>query len=139
MVKNFRTLFDVDFGVFENIGEVVTKLEAEVTVAQSATEYFDSKNVKARYTREVVEAATRVNYGTNVDDISAFGALVSMSANHAYTVADGNYRIFENFAKASGANVLLNTAVRPTTPSLAAHSSCDCRSRKSPKSRLAGR
>ncbi|KAH7104700.1 FAD/NAD(P)-binding domain-containing protein [Auriculariales sp. MPI-PUGE-AT-0066] len=112
MLKTFMTLYDQDFGSFDTVSEAVTKLELGDAVAQSATEYLDSANIGTAYTREIVDAATRVNYGTDLEDIHGFGALVCMSASSkTYSTKDGNYKIFESFVNASDAHVFLRTPV----------------------------
>lgn len=48
----------------------------------------------------------------NVDDIHMLGAACSLAANGASSVKGGNWQIFEQFVKRSGATVHLKTAVR---------------------------
>lgn len=80
--------------------------------------------------RELIQSSTRGNYGQDVEDLHAFGGLVralvtglpkssscnfcsqvSMAAAGAWSTEGGNFLIFEEFAKRSGANVRLNTRV----------------------------
>ena len=42
---------------------VVSALEWAPVTAQTMAEYFDQQGIDPRFTRELVEAATRVNYG----------------------------------------------------------------------------
>jgi len=72
---------------------------------------LDSIGMDKRWTRELVEAATRVNYAQNVDEIHALSGLVSMAATGASSVKGGNYQVFEQFVDRSRAKLHLNTTV----------------------------
>jgi prenylcysteine oxidase/farnesylcysteine lyase len=101
----------------------------------TASELLDLEGVSKAFSREIVEAATRVNYAQagafltlpssylrdennqqNLDKIHALEGLISMASSGAYSVKGGNYQIFEEFIKRSGATINLNTEVR-TRPS----------------------
>lgn len=112
MLVHFTKLYDHDFGTWKDIPSVVSQVKLLDTVAQTAAEYFDTQGVGLKFSRELVDAATRVNYGQSLEHIHGFGGVVSMSADSASTVVTGNRAIFENFIRASGANLLLNTTVR---------------------------
>lgn len=65
MIKQFVTLYTPEAGAnpFHNISALASKLEWTDLVGQSTMEYLDSQGIDQRWTREMVEAATRVNYG----------------------------------------------------------------------------
>ncbi|KZV95584.1 FAD/NAD(P)-binding domain-containing protein, partial [Exidia glandulosa HHB12029] len=111
MLHHFLKLYNHDFGTWKDIPSVVAQVKLLDVVAQTGAEYFDTQGVGLKFSRELIDAASRVNYGQNLEHIHGFGALVSMSADQASTVVSGNRAIFENFIKASGANILLNTTV----------------------------
>ncbi|TCD60722.1 hypothetical protein EIP91_009628 [Steccherinum ochraceum] len=113
MIKRFVTLYGPSFGVspWTNVTAVASQLEWTNMVAQTASEYLDAQGVDRRFTRELVEAATRVNYGQDVDKIHTIEGLVSMAASGASSVAGGNLQIFEKFVEHSKATVHLNTTV----------------------------
>ncbi|KAG1825546.1 Prenylcysteine lyase-domain-containing protein [Suillus subaureus] len=79
---------------------------------QTASDFLEGNGVAPLFARELVEAATRVNYGQNVDKIHALGGAASMAASGASGVVTGNFRIFEQFLENSTANVFLNTNVK---------------------------
>lgn len=111
MLVHFLKLYNHDFETWKDIPAFAAQVKLLDTVAQTGAEYFDTHGVGLRYSRELIEAATRVNYGQNIDNIHGFGGLVSMSADAASTVTSGNRAIFAKFIEASTANVLLNTTV----------------------------
>lgn len=59
------------------------------------------------FLEELVEAATRVNYGQNVDAIHALGAGVSLAATGARGIEGGNFHVFEQMIGESGARLRL--------------------------------
>ncbi|KAG0296717.1 hypothetical protein BGZ97_004465 [Linnemannia gamsii] len=84
-------------------------LRSEASILSS--EYLESHGISKQYAEEVVEVATRVNYGSNLDDIHALGALVTMAANDAQQIQGGNFQIFEGMVAKSGAEVRLETKI----------------------------
>ncbi|OZJ06019.1 hypothetical protein BZG36_01079 [Bifiguratus adelaidae] len=97
---------------FQHVRDIVSHLGIQALVNQSAESYFiDQKGLKRSYMDEIVQSATRVNYGQDLDELHAFGAMISMAAAGAKSVAGGNYQIFEHFLSKSGASLHLNTSV----------------------------
>ncbi|KAG2160140.1 FAD/NAD(P)-binding domain-containing protein [Suillus bovinus] len=79
---------------------------------QTTSVFLEGNGVAPLFARELVEAATRVNYGQNVDKIHALGGAASMAATGASGVVAGNFLIFEHFLENSTAKVFLNTNVK---------------------------
>lgn len=63
MVGIFEGLYRPESPRWANISAVVSDLGWSDVTAQTTAEYFDLHGVDRRWTRELVEAATRVNYG----------------------------------------------------------------------------
>lgn len=65
MVKQFVTLYTPFFGVgpWSNMTQLAGILEWSDMAAQTASEFMDLQGINRRWTRELMEAATRVNYG----------------------------------------------------------------------------
>ncbi|KAJ3104141.1 hypothetical protein HDU97_009492 [Phlyctochytrium planicorne] len=99
---------------FSTVEALLKALELDELVKVSAEAFLRSKGIGELYMREFIEAATRVNYGQNLN-LNALAALVCLVAAFvpAEAVENGNQRIFEEMVKVSGADVLLGTpAVR---------------------------
>ncbi|KAI5123737.1 hypothetical protein M0805_000330 [Coniferiporia weirii] len=111
MVSKFVELYSPSSPSWSNITELVSELGWEELVAQTAAEHFDLQGVSLRFSREVIEAATRVNYGQNIDKIHAVEGAISIAASGAASVKGGNFQIFENFLTRSGATLRFNTSV----------------------------
>ena len=63
MIEKFVSLYLPTGPSWTNISELATKMDWEDLVSQSSAEYLDSRGISQIFSREIVEAATRVNYG----------------------------------------------------------------------------
>ncbi|KAG9063965.1 hypothetical protein KI688_004079 [Linnemannia hyalina] len=96
---------------YTSIHEFSTAHNIHTEASMLTNEYLESHGISKQYAQEVVEVATRVNYGSNLDDIHALGALVTMAANDAQQIEGGNFQIFEGMVAKSGAEVRLGTKI----------------------------
>ena len=114
---------------FKSISELASNLNWDAIASHTTADYLDSQGVNPSWTREMVEAATRINYGQvsltppallllcpcvqqNVDDIHALEGFVSLAAARPSSIKGGNFQIFEQFLAQSKASLHLNTTVR---------------------------
>jgi prenylcysteine oxidase/farnesylcysteine lyase len=97
---------------FKSVEGFLKGLKLENLTRVGAREYFKSQGVGELYISEFIEAATRVNYGQNLD-LHALSALVCLVAAfvEAKSVAAGNELVFQEMVKRSGAEVLMGTRV----------------------------
>lgn len=63
MIDEILALYTPSSPTWSNITDLASQLGWRSVVAQSASEYLDLEGISPRFSREVVEAATRVNYG----------------------------------------------------------------------------
>lgn len=94
-----------------NMSSLATTFGWSDLIAQSTADYLDTHGVAPKFTREMIEAATRVNYGQDSDQIHALEGACSLAATGATAIKGGNWQVFEQFLKRSQANVFLNTTV----------------------------
>lgn len=59
----------------------------------------------------MIQAATRVNYGSNLGRIHGLDTMVSMAADDSRAVQGGNWQIFQKMVENSGASILRKTSV----------------------------
>jgi prenylcysteine oxidase/farnesylcysteine lyase len=116
MLTSYERLYSPLSPVWDTIESLSGALGFKMHVAQSTDEYFIAQGVSAQFTHEMVEAATRVNYGHNVEDIHALEGACSMAADKASSVVGGNFQVFEHMIAASGARLALETEVCNVTP-----------------------
>ncbi|EIW73268.1 hypothetical protein M231_03632 [Tremella mesenterica] len=72
--------------------------------------------VGEKWESEIWEGSTRVNYASDMSDIHALGASVSMATGGAMAVQGGNWRIFQSMSEDSKATVHLGTQVVDIIP-----------------------
>lgn len=113
MTGNFLDLYSPEAPRWDNITSLASELGWTDLIAQSTSEYLDTHGVSPKFSREMVEAATRVNYGQDVDKLHALEGLCSMATGGASSVVGGNFQIFEQFLLRSKANMFLSSTVRP--------------------------
>ncbi|KAF9524062.1 Prenylcysteine lyase-domain-containing protein [Crepidotus variabilis] len=82
----------------------------------TAREFFKGRGVGERYINEVIQAATRVNYGQNINYINGLGGAVCMAGMGATGIKGGNYLIFAKFLEYSKAKLHLKTTVKSINP-----------------------
>ncbi|TFY73089.1 hypothetical protein EWM64_g10923, partial [Hericium alpestre] len=111
MTDKFVSLYTPDTPKWENITELVHTLDWDPLVSQTGGEYFTGNGVSNKFTYELIEAATLVNYAQDMDSIHALEAACSLAAAGASSVKGGNWQIFQHFVSHSGANVFLDTEV----------------------------
>ena len=65
MITNFVSLYTPEIGSepFTNLTSLATKLDWTDTIGQTTMDYFDGQGIYHKFTTEMIEAATRVNYG----------------------------------------------------------------------------
>ncbi|KAI8582619.1 hypothetical protein K450DRAFT_226121 [Umbelopsis ramanniana AG] len=111
---------------FTNMDQLVKALGLKREIEMTAANYYAAeKGLNERYLREIVQSATRVNYGQDLDELHALGSHISMAAAGAHSVKGGNFKIFEEFALRSGADIRLNTVVKDIQTSLEYDDNCD--------------
>lgn len=136
MLAKFVKLYTPFWGTtpFTDITALASAIEWTDLVGNTTMEYFNTVlGGDGRFTREMIEGATRVNYGQvslvavhlmweaynvfvqNADRIHGFGGAASLAAEGASTLKGGNWQMFEQFIKRSGATVHLNTTVKSVT------------------------
>ncbi|KAI0729978.1 FAD/NAD(P)-binding domain-containing protein [Fomitopsis betulina] len=111
MVAQFLTLYSPNAPRFSNITALASDLGWTPVIASTAAEYFDTQGVSRLFTRELVDAATRVNYGQDVDTLHALEGMCSLAAENAASVRGGNFQVFAQFLARSNATVHLKTEV----------------------------
>jgi prenylcysteine oxidase/farnesylcysteine lyase len=114
VVADFNRIYSNEFvraGPYDSIEEFARAAELHNASSMTGLDYFGTAGISELFTREIIGAAVRVNYGQNVDRIHSLGAMVSLAAQGARSVIGGNKRIFQQFAERSGCKVRLGTKV----------------------------
>ncbi|KAH7875610.1 Prenylcysteine lyase-domain-containing protein [Lentinula edodes] len=115
MLKQYSTLYTADSPKWDNITDLAHSFGWKNLIESTGAEFFTSNGVSKQYVFELIEAASRVNYGQNIDSIHALEAACSIAANGASQIEGGNWQIFERFLNHSRANVFTDTKVTRIT------------------------
>ncbi|KAL0066558.1 hypothetical protein AAF712_006361 [Marasmius tenuissimus] len=116
MINDYLSLYSSDTPKWDDIASLAKTLGFLDMTGSTAADYFQSNGVSAQFVNEVIEAATRVNYGQNVDKIHGLEGAVSLAPDGAAQVKGGNFQIFEKFLNYSHAKVYLDTTVTSIVP-----------------------
>ncbi|KAF9458739.1 Prenylcysteine lyase-domain-containing protein [Collybia nuda] len=115
MVKQFLKFYTKETPKWDKISDLATSMGWSNFVHNSTANYFGGQGVSEAYIYEIVEAATRVNYGQNADRIHALEGAASLATSGARGIQGGNFQLFEQFLNHSGAKVFLGTTVTDIT------------------------
>ncbi|KAF7720866.1 hypothetical protein EC973_005887 [Apophysomyces ossiformis] len=97
---------------FYGVADVIKRYGWEAMVNSTASDFLGQQGIGEQFSQEIIQTGTRANYGQDLNVLHGFAAMVSMATDGAWSVKDGNYQIFEAFAKASQASLRLNTSVQ---------------------------
>ncbi|KAL8766688.1 MAG: hypothetical protein Q9209_006618 [Squamulea sp. 1 TL-2023] len=110
-VGSFLKMYDAPYFPFMSIAKTALDLDLVSATAATGHQFLENNGISENFGHDIVQAATRVNYAQNLDQIHGLETMVCMAANGGMSVAGGNWQIFDNMIKDSGATLLLNTSV----------------------------
>ncbi|KAG6919572.1 hypothetical protein DXG01_004235 [Tephrocybe rancida] len=110
-VEKYLTIYSPEAPQWDNISDLSLALGYSDMVNVTAASFFAQSGVARRFAFELIEGATRVNYGQNLDNIHGVGGTLSLATDGAKGIEGGNFQVFEQFLKRSGADIHLNTHV----------------------------
>lgn len=110
-VGAFLKMYKEPFFPFRDLSQTAYDLGLTEATAATGEEFLKKNGIQPAFSTDIVQASTRVNYAQNIDTIHGLETMVCMSTDGAMSIRGGNWQIFDNMLKASGAEVLLNTSV----------------------------
>ena len=116
-VGRFRRFYDEPVFPFRSLQGAVRATGLLDFTGETGAEALAAAKVGERFSRELVQASTRVNYGQNLNGIHGLETLVCMAIDGPMSIEGGNWRIFDEAVKRSGATVKLNTTVQGVSKS----------------------
>jgi prenylcysteine oxidase / farnesylcysteine lyase len=96
---------------FWSINEAVQATGLEQYTGKTGTEVLKDAWVGEPFSREIIQASTRVNYASNLGSIHGLETFVCMAIEGAMAIDGGNWQIFDNMVAVSADRLLLNTTV----------------------------
>lgn len=110
-VATFLKLYEEPYFPFRSLSTRAFELDLTKVTGATGEQFLADNGVSAAFSHDIVEAATRVNYASNLDSIHGLDTMVSMAPEGAKAVVGGNWKIFDRMVAKSGAHVYLNTSV----------------------------
>ncbi|QRV89081.1 prenylcysteine lyase [Ceratobasidium sp. AG-Ba] len=110
-LEAFANSYSPSLKAFQNISGYSTQLGYTPLHKETLKSYFDSDGVNQNWTKDYMTGSTRFNYAQDIDKIQGVAGLTSLSADEAYSVKKGNFKIFEELLAKSGAVVKLGSEV----------------------------
>jgi len=110
-VGKFLRFYDEPLFPFSTLQAAVEETDLLQYVGATGEQVLQTAGVSELFSREVIQASTRVNYGQNLGGIHGLEALVCMAIEGAIAVEGGNWQLFDEAVKRSHATVKLNNTV----------------------------
>jgi len=115
VVGTFLKLYETPYFPFRSLSTRAYELGLTSITGVTGEQFLAENKLASAFAHDIVQAATRVNYGSNLAYIHGLGAMVSMAPEGAVSVAGGNWQIFARMAEKSLAHVQLETTVTAIT------------------------
>ena len=116
-VGRFLRFYDEPIFPFRSLQSAVRTTGLLDFTSKTGEETLAAAGVSEQFSRELIQASTRVNYGQNLNGIHGLETMVCMAIDGAMSIEGGNWQIFDEAAKRSRATVKLNTTVRGVSKS----------------------
>ncbi|KAI0433173.1 prenylcysteine oxidase [Xylaria sp. FL1042] len=110
-IATFLKLYEEPFFPFRSLSTRAFQLDLVKITGMTGQQFLAANKLDGPFARDIVQASTRVNYASNLEFIHGLGAMVAMAPEGAKAIEGGNWQIFANMVKASGADLHLNAAV----------------------------
>lgn len=110
-VATFLKLYEEPYFPFRSLSTRAFELDLAKVTGVTGQQFLADNGISAEFAADIIQAATRVNYASNLDGIHGLDTMVSMAPEGAKAVLGGNWRIFDHMVAATGASIALNTSV----------------------------
>ncbi|ORY15824.1 prenylcysteine oxidase-like protein 1 precursor [Clohesyomyces aquaticus] len=116
-VGKFLQLYEEPMFPFKSLSKAAEGVGLTKITGLTGEQFLEANSAGGKFADEVVQASTRVNYGSNLALIHGLETMVCMAASGAMSIDGGNWRIFSHMLKAS-ATTHLNTTVNQISKQL---------------------
>lgn len=110
-VGSFLEFYEPPLFPFPSLQEVVYRTGLDAYTGITGKDALRAAGVGDLFSREIVQASTRVNYASNLGGIHGLETLVCMAIEGAVAVDGGNWQIFHDMVTSSASRLRLNTTV----------------------------
>lgn len=114
-VNSFLKLYDAPYFPFRSLSTRAFELDLARITGVTGKQFLADSGISEAFSNDIIQAATRVNFASNLDTIHGLDTMVSLAPEGAKAVLGGNWQIFDRMVAASGAHVALNSTVSSIT------------------------
>jgi prenylcysteine oxidase/farnesylcysteine lyase len=105
-------MYDEPIFPFESLDAAAARVGLVDFTAATGAQILKEGGIAEKFSREIIQASTRVNYGQNLGGIHGLETMVCMATDGAMAIEGGNWQIFNAMVKASGARLRLNNTAQ---------------------------
>ena len=110
-VDRFLKMYDAPVFPWRRLSDTAAELGLVEYTSTTGQAMLDEGDAGGAFAREVVQASTRVNYAQNLGQIHGLESLVCMATEGPVAVQGGNWRIFDEMVRRSGADAKFGSVV----------------------------
>lgn len=111
MLGKFLRFYDEPLFPFASLTSVIEETGLLEDISLTGSALLEANGAGGAFANDIVQASTRVNYAQNLDQIHGVETLVCMATDGAMAVQGGNWQIFHEAVKRSGATTMMNASV----------------------------
>ncbi|KAJ0386133.1 hypothetical protein COL922a_005043 [Colletotrichum nupharicola] len=110
-VDTFLQLYEAPHFPFRSLTQRAFELDLLKATSVTGKEFLANNHIGELFSDHIIQAATRVNYASNLKYIHGLETMVSMAPSGAKQVIGGNWQIFDTMLQKTNATVNRNTTV----------------------------
>ncbi|KAK2873308.1 hypothetical protein FQN49_002458 [Arthroderma sp. PD_2] len=110
-IDKFLKLYRYPIFPWKSLSEAALSSGLVESTWATGAEFLKANHISEAFSREIIQASTRVNYGQNLPLIHGLETMVCMAAQGAVSIQGGNWQIFRGMAAASKAVLNLESQV----------------------------
>ncbi|ROT37954.1 prenylcysteine oxidase [Sodiomyces alkalinus F11] len=110
-LQTFMNLYEEPYFPFVSLTQTLGELDLLKITGVTGAQFLAENEISEAFARDIIQAATRVNYASNLAYIHGLETMVSLAPEGAVQVVGGNWQIFDKMLQHSNATVHRNTQV----------------------------
>lgn len=110
-VEKFFDMYNQPHFPWKSLSAAVVNAGLADATSATGSEFLKRNSISDAFSRDIIQASTRVNYGQNLPLIHGLETVVCMAIQGAVAVEGGNWQIFDSMLRAARAEMKLNTTV----------------------------
>jgi prenylcysteine oxidase / farnesylcysteine lyase len=119
MLSKFLRFYEEPLFPFSSLTGVIEETGLLEDVSLDGKTMLEARGAGGGFANDIVQASTRVNYAQDLSQIHGVETLVCMATEGGMAVRGGNWQIFDEAVKRSGATTVMNTSVHTVSKSTA--------------------